>query len=758
MAASSPNVLGPGCTTATVIDWDCDGYGPGSPLGPDADDNDASVNTSASALAKYGSTSALLAQLGYTPLRMLFISPSGNDSTGQPNNAALPYASWDGVSSVVQPGDAVIWRAGTYPMSDTIYIKAGTAANPTLYMAYPGEKVFLDWSQSNTDGIRGDNLSYYTIDGLVLNGGTGGYGIATQGYATPDNVTIRNVEVIGWYDGLFLMNGITNILIEHSYFHDLYVYGEHNMYIGGNPNPNPNLTIRNNIIAKAGVGGGHNIHLNGQHPNAYVGGNIMYGALNEALGLQQAVNHSLFENNIVFTTTQSPVFFFDYGDQSDPDIIARDQNYNVFRNNTFYYDGGDYDTASSDCTQEIMRFSDLSGSTCVKNGGTCSGLTCTGGTGGACNYSNPTNASHDLGHNTFDGNIMVIGCPGAHAAEAAVRFDTDINGGGGLAWLQTDTFRNNIIYLNGTYKYGFLIVNDFDDSQNYLDSTSVSYTFAQFESQLAAGLGTNLQLDPMLVAANPSWYNAPQSFNLRLQAGSPAIGDAFAADAPATDITGESRGGTPDAGAYQYGDISPTIALAINTTALGGGTVGAPYAQGLSASGGAPPYTWSLTSGSVPEGLALNSTGLISGTPGAAGTSSITVEVEDSIGKSLSASWNLTIAPAPVLASLNCVPGSLSANGSATCTVTLSAAAPAGGTVISLLSGSQLLSTPASVVVPAGSSAVSFTASAAAIPLSAIGVITASLDGTSATTDVTLRAAAKHPVPGAPTSPVGVTQ
>ena len=175
----------------------------------------------------------------------------------------------------------------------------------------------------------------------MLNGGSGGYGIATQGYATPANVTIRNVEAIGWYDGLFMMNGITNILIEHSYLHDLYIFGEHNIYIGGNPNPNSNLTIRNNIIAKAGEGGGHNIHLNGQHPNAYVGGNIMYGALNQALGLQQAVNHSLFENNIVFTTTQGPVFFFDYGDRSDADIIARDQNYNVFRNNTFYYDGGE---------------------------------------------------------------------------------------------------------------------------------------------------------------------------------------------------------------------------------------------------------------------------------------------------------------------------------------------------------------------------------------------------------------------------------
>jgi uncharacterized protein (TIGR03437 family) len=59
------------------------------------------------------------------------------------------------------------------------------------------------------------------------------------------------------------------------------------------------------------------------------------------------------------------------------------------------------------------------------------------------------------------------------------------------------------------------------------------------------------------------------------------------------------------------------------------GLAGAPYpAQVLTASGGAPPYVFSIT-GSLPNGLSL-SNGAISGTPATPGTSSFTVQVADS--------------------------------------------------------------------------------------------------------------------------------
>ncbi len=50
----------------------------------------------------------------------------------------------------------------------------------------------------------------------------------------------------------------------------------------------------------------------------------------------------------------------------------------------------------------------------------------------------------------------------------------------------------------------------------------------------------------------------------------------------------------------------------------------------LSATGGQPPYTWSLTSGTLPSGVTLSSAGTLGGTPTATGTFPITATVTDS--------------------------------------------------------------------------------------------------------------------------------
>jgi hypothetical protein len=58
------------------------------------------------------------------------------------------------------------------------------------------------------------------------------------------------------------------------------------------------------------------------------------------------------------------------------------------------------------------------------------------------------------------------------------------------------------------------------------------------------------------------------------------------------------------------------------------GVVGTAYNQMLAATGGDGNYTWSVSAGSLPAGLSLGaSTGLISGTPTAEGTSTFTVQV-----------------------------------------------------------------------------------------------------------------------------------
>jgi Putative Ig domain len=70
--------------------------------------------------------------------------------------------------------------------------------------------------------------------------------------------------------------------------------------------------------------------------------------------------------------------------------------------------------------------------------------------------------------------------------------------------------------------------------------------------------------------------------------------------------------------------------LAITTTSLPSMTPGLAYNATLSATGGIPPYTWSISAGALPAGLTLSPAGVIAGTPAAQGTFSFTILVADS--------------------------------------------------------------------------------------------------------------------------------
>lgn len=81
--------------------------------------------------------------------------------------------------------------------------------------------------------------------------------------------------------------------------------------------------------------------------------------------------------------------------------------------------------------------------------------------------------------------------------------------------------------------------------------------------------------------------------------------------------------------------------LSISTAALPSATPGSGYSQTLVASGGFPPYLWSISGGVLPAGLDLASAGTISGTPTSSGLYSFVAEVVDA--QQLSARKGLSI-------------------------------------------------------------------------------------------------------------------
>lgn len=84
--------------------------------------------------------------------------------------------------------------------------------------------------------------------------------------------------------------------------------------------------------------------------------------------------------------------------------------------------------------------------------------------------------------------------------------------------------------------------------------------------------------------------------------------------------------------------------LSILTSNLPGGVIDRRYSRNLEISGGTSPVSWSVSAGSLPDGISLNSnTGELSGTPTLRGEETFTVRATDSRGQSISKTLSITI-------------------------------------------------------------------------------------------------------------------
>ncbi|MFN7973093.1 MAG: Ig domain-containing protein [Acidobacteriota bacterium] len=106
--------------------------------------------------------------------------------------------------------------------------------------------------------------------------------------------------------------------------------------------------------------------------------------------------------------------------------------------------------------------------------------------------------------------------------------------------------------------------------------------------------------------------------------GTPTTGGSFSFTVTATDANG-----CPGVRSYQFlicGNIS------LSPASLPNGLVGQAYSQTITGSGGTAPYTFAITAGTVPPGLTLATTGVLSGTPTTSGTYSFTATATDANG------------------------------------------------------------------------------------------------------------------------------
>ncbi|MEZ0484434.1 putative Ig domain-containing protein [Fibrella aquatica] len=118
---------------------------------------------------------------------------------------------------------------------------------------------------------------------------------------------------------------------------------------------------------------------------------------------------------------------------------------------------------------------------------------------------------------------------------------------------------------------------------------------------------------------------------------------------------------------------SNTAVITVSNPATATGILNTAFNQTFTASGGVAPRSFSLASGSLPNGLTLSAAGILSGTPTQSGSFPITVQANDANGCSgVSAIYTLVINSAtPTLAGFAASPNSVCAGSSVSFTATV---------------------------------------------------------------------------------------
>lgn len=194
----------------------------------------------------------------------------------------------------------------------------------------------------------------------------------------------------------------------------------------------------------------------------------------------------------------------------------------------------------------------------------------------------------------------ITGTPSAAGNFAFQVRVTDDNG----ATATTSSFTISVAKANQSISFGSLANKTLGSGTVTLSATASSgltVTFTTADSTYCTVSGTTLTL----VAAGTCTVRADQSGDTNFNA---------ATQVPQT--------------------FTIATSLTITTPSSGlSGTYNTAYTLNLSSSGGAGSNTWAIATGTLPAGLAINaSTGVISGTPSAAGSQTISVRVTDANG------------------------------------------------------------------------------------------------------------------------------
>jgi large repetitive protein len=168
---------------------------------------------------------------------------------------------------------------------------------------------------------------------------------------------------------------------------------------------------------------------------------------------------------------------------------------------------------------------------------------------------------------------------------------------------------------------------------------------AQYAAQLQAvgGRGT---LTWSMTGEAPSWLTISSSGAL---SGVPVAAGPSTATVAVTDEAGQQ--------ATRALSIVARAPVAVAAIALPAATQGRPYAAQLVATGGDGLYTWTIERGALPTGMALTTTGALTGSPTDGGDFAFTAQVTDGADRAATRALSLTVERAPTIQTGSLPPG-----------------------------------------------------------------------------------------------------
>jgi parallel beta-helix repeat protein len=261
-----------------------------------------------------------------------YVSPDGSDAAAGTQEA--PFRTIQKAASLVDAGDTVVVRAGTYAgfQLGWDFPQNGTAAQPITFEADPG--VVIESRNSETlDGINLEGSSFVVIDGFAVDNASGNIDRACIRTVSGRNVTVRDNDVSNcgtWgiftshsdyvriegnktssnnsedtnNHGIYVSNATVDPVIVGNEIRDNRGAGLHmngDLSQGGN-GLITGARIESNVVSGNGEKGGSGINCDGVQ-DSLIRNNLLYGNHASGISLYRVDAAEGAKNNVVVNNT-----------------------------------------------------------------------------------------------------------------------------------------------------------------------------------------------------------------------------------------------------------------------------------------------------------------------------------------------------------------------------------------------------------------------------------------------------------------------